>query len=72
MLEEAASESLHQALESLPLEFREVLVMRELEGMTYKEIADVADVPLGTVMSRLARARAQLHDRLTGQTGDKG
>ena len=51
---------LRAALEELPLEFREALVLRELEGFSYKEIADVADVPLGTVMSRLARARRQL------------
>lgn len=51
---------LHAALEELPLEFREALVLRELEGLSYKEIADVADVPLGTVMSRLARARQLL------------
>lgn len=48
------------ALESLPPEFREVLVLRELEGCSYKEIGAVAGVPLGTVMSRLARARARL------------
>jgi len=69
MLRQADSEALREAIESLPLEFREVLVMRELEGMAYKEIADVADVPLGTVMSRLARARLQLRncliDRMT-------
>ena len=51
---------LRAALEELPMEFREALVLRELEGLSYKEIADVADVPLGTVMSRLARARRQL------------
>jgi RNA polymerase sigma-70 factor (ECF subfamily) len=45
------------ALERLPQEFREVIVLRELEDLSYKEIAQVANVPIGTVMSRLARAR---------------
>lgn len=57
--------ALRAALESLPLEFREALVLRELEGLSYKEIADVTEVPVGTVMSRLARARRQLQDALT-------
>lgn len=56
----ADAAALRAALEELPLEFREALVLRELEGFSYKEIADVAEVPLGTVMSRLARARRQL------------
>ena len=60
LLEKADKELVHQALEALPLEYREVLVMRELEGLSYKEIADVAELPIGTVMSRLARAREQL------------
>jgi RNA polymerase sigma-70 factor (ECF subfamily) len=55
---------LRAALEELPLEFREALVLRELEGFSYKEIAEVAEVPVGTVMSRLARARRQLQDYL--------
>jgi RNA polymerase sigma-70 factor (ECF subfamily) len=55
---------LRAALEALPLEFREALVLRELEGFSYKEIAEVAEVPVGTVMSRLARARRQLQDYL--------
>jgi RNA polymerase sigma-70 factor, ECF subfamily len=55
---------LRAALEALPAEFREALVLRELEGLSYKEIADIADVPLGTVMSRLARARRQLQQAL--------
>ncbi len=60
LLGKADKELVHQALEALPVEYREVLVMRELEGLSYKQIADVTDLPLGTVMSRLARARAQL------------
>ncbi len=53
-----------QALDGLPPEFREILVLRELEGFSYKEIADIADLPLGTVMSRLARARERLQQAL--------
>jgi len=56
---------LHAALEALPLEFREAIVLRELEGCSYKEIAEVAGVPVGTVMSRLARARRQMQNYLT-------
>ncbi len=48
------------AIEELPTEFREVLVLREIEGLAYKEIAAVVRVPIGTVMSRLARARERL------------
>ncbi len=48
------------AIEQLPAEFREAITLRELEGMSYKEIADIAGVPIGTIMSRLARARRQL------------
>jgi RNA polymerase sigma-70 factor (ECF subfamily) len=58
------SQLLKQALEELPPEFREVLILRELEGLSYREIADVAGLPLGTVMSRLARGRKQLQQRL--------
>ena len=52
--------ALNRALVELPMEFREAIVMRELEGLSYKAIADVTGVPLGTVMSRLARARKRL------------
>lgn len=52
------------ALDQLPAEFREVIVLRELEDMSYKEIAAVANIPLGTVMSRLARARKLLLQHL--------
>ncbi len=47
----------HRALAAIPAEFREVIVLRELEDLSYREIADIAQVPLGTVMSRLSRGR---------------
>ena len=65
LLQNAGRQQLQNALEELPAEFREALVLRELEGLSYKEIADVAGVPVGTVMSRLARARDRLKDALS-------
>jgi RNA polymerase sigma-70 factor (ECF subfamily) len=59
---------LAQALETLPARAREVLVLRELEGCSYKEIAEIAGIPIGTVMSTLARARERLHRALTAAT----
>jgi RNA polymerase sigma-70 factor (ECF subfamily) len=64
LLQKADARILRQALEELPLEFREVLVLRELEEMSYKQIAVMADLPIGTVMSRLARARKRLQQIL--------
>ena len=58
-------ERLRRALESLPPRFREVLVLRELEGCSYKEIAAITSIPIGTVMSSLSRARRQLYSVLT-------
>jgi RNA polymerase sigma-70 factor (ECF subfamily) len=57
-------ERLTRALEGLPPRFREVLVLRELEGCTYKEIATITSMPIGTVMSALARARHRLQRAL--------
>jgi len=61
LLQQLTIARVREALEELPTDFREVLVLREIEGMSYKEIAALVRVPIGTVMSRLARAR----DRLT-------
>jgi RNA polymerase sigma-70 factor, ECF subfamily len=58
-------ERLTAALESLPARFREVIVLRELEGCSYKEIATITSIPIGTVMSTLSRARRQLQLALT-------
>ena len=60
LLRNANRELLQAALEDLPVEFREAIVLREMEGLSYKEIADIANVPIGTIMSRLARARNRL------------
>jgi len=58
--QKANSETLHAALEKLPTESREIIVLHDLEGLPYKQIATLLSVPIGTVMSRLARARARL------------
>lgn len=68
LVDQARWGNVRDCLESLPLEFREVLVMRELEEMPYREIAVVTSLPLGTVMSRLSRARRRLQDCVTGRT----
>ena len=65
-------QTLVQALEGLPVEFREIIVLRELEELSYKEIAIIADIPLGTVMSRLARARKRLQDVLNKRMQEEG
>jgi RNA polymerase sigma factor (sigma-70 family) len=67
LLRDEDQEMLRQGLADLPVEFREVLVLRELEGLSYKEIAAITDVPPGTIMSRLARGRERLRDRLVKQ-----
>lgn len=57
-------ELVNQAIETLPLDYREVIILRELEELSYKDIADIVGIPIGTVMSRLARARKILQQRL--------
>ena len=67
MLRNSDVQAVRDALKQLPLEFREVLVMREMEGLSYKEIASACDIPIGTVMSRLARGRKLLQDEFRNQ-----
>jgi len=57
------------AMDELPAEFREILSLRHQEGLSYKEISDITHIPLGTVMSRLARARAKLKECLAAHIG---
>lgn len=65
LLRSADSQLLRRALEELPMNFREVFVLRELEGLSYREIAEVSNIPPGTVMSSLSRARERLRQSLT-------
>ncbi len=65
-------ETVRQALEQLPEDFREALVLREMEGLSYKEIASTVGVPLGTVMSRLSRGRDWLKRILSSAPAGRG
>jgi RNA polymerase sigma factor (sigma-70 family) len=64
MIAEADQALLQRAIEALPLAFREVLVLREIEELSYREIAEALSIPVGTVMSRLARARSLLIQKI--------
>ena len=69
LLREEKAEQVKSALENLLPQYREVLILREMEELSYSEIATTIGVPLGTVMSRLSRARIRLHQNLTAQVG---
>jgi RNA polymerase sigma-70 factor (ECF subfamily) len=64
LLQSVVHGDVDRALQALPLAHREVVILADLEGLSYKEIAQVVDCPIGTVMSRLSRGRAQLRQRL--------
>lgn len=70
-IREDEQQSVRSALEDLPPQLREAIVLRELEGLSYQEIATVAQVPIGTVMSRISRGRRQLQQRLAGSSQEK-
>jgi RNA polymerase sigma-70 factor (ECF subfamily) len=63
-MRKAEREQINEAIAALPVAYREVLVLRELEDLSYSEIARIADIPVGTVMSRLARARGLMREAL--------
>jgi RNA polymerase sigma-70 factor (ECF subfamily) len=68
LIQKADAQVIRRALEDLPAEYREVIVLREMEELSYKEIAELIDIPLGTVMSRLARARKRLQEAVIQDT----
>lgn len=70
VMRQDARETIGRALERLPVELREAIVLREIEELSYKEIATVAGIPIGTVMSRLSRARKRLQEVLTVPGGE--
>src|SRR6478735_712944 len=63
------AELIREAMDELPAEFREILTLRHQEDLSYKEIADIAQIPPGTVMSRLARARGKRKERVAARIG---
>ena len=71
LLDACDAQQVHAALDRLPSLHREVLVLREMEECSYREIADILGVPIGTVMSRLSRARSQLVRELVGDPRSK-
>lgn len=72
LLQDIDIELVRNAINNLPLEFREVVVLREMHGLSYKEIGRIADLPIGTVMSRLARARLRLQSQLAAHWNEDG
>jgi RNA polymerase sigma-70 factor (ECF subfamily) len=64
MIAQADADLVQRAIAALPISYREVLVLREIEGLSYREISEIVSIPVGTVMSRLARARSQLIQRI--------
>jgi RNA polymerase sigma-70 factor (ECF subfamily) len=72
MIQQQAVDRVRRAIEELPVDFREVIVLRELEGLSYKEIAAIVGIPIGTVMSRLARGRGRLLTILESSTMTEG
>jgi RNA polymerase sigma-70 factor, ECF subfamily len=72
LLQQADAELLRAALTELPTELRETIVLRDLEGLSYKEIAGIVDAPLGTVMSRLSRGRQRLQEIVLDRAGKDG
>jgi RNA polymerase sigma-70 factor (ECF subfamily) len=71
LLQSGDNESLQRALEKLPAQYREVILLCDVEDMRYQEIADLLQVPIGTVMSRLARGRAKMRELLVGDAEKK-
>jgi RNA polymerase sigma-70 factor (ECF subfamily) len=72
MIAGSVRDAIQAALDELPAEFREVIVLREIQNLSYKEISQVIGAPIGTVMSRLSRARRRLADALGGSSQAAG
>jgi RNA polymerase sigma-70 factor (ECF subfamily) len=72
LIERSNSQLVQSAIDELPVNFREILLLCEVEEMSYQEIAETLSIPIGTVMSRLSRARRTLRDRLRRPSDDGG
>lgn len=71
LIEKDRARVLNQLVKALPVEFREVIMLREFEDLSYKEIAEIVEIPIGTVMSRLARARSMLRESWNVQVAEE-
>jgi RNA polymerase sigma factor (sigma-70 family) len=69
MIQSANQELIRKAIDNIPLEFREIVILRDLEGFSYKEIVEITGLPMGTVMSRLSRARGRLQKDVMERAG---
>ena len=72
LLERVQAEALQEAIAGLPVAYREVLLLADVEEMSYQEIAETVGIPIGTVMSRLSRARKAMRDKLQGRARKQG
>jgi len=72
LLEDVLDDDVQRALEELPEDYRMVVILADLEGFAYKEIADILEVPVGTVMSRLYRGRRRLEEAMLGYAREHG
>lgn len=72
LIEKMSGERLQAALDALPVEFRAPVILCDVEGMSYREIAEALECPIGTVMSRIYRARRALRESLTAEAKDAG
>jgi RNA polymerase sigma-70 factor, ECF subfamily len=70
LMKEADRRVINQGMQALPTAYREILILREIEELSYQEISEIADIPIGTVMSRLSRARASLLQWVSGRLAE--
>jgi RNA polymerase sigma-70 factor, ECF subfamily len=72
LIKEADRQLINEGMQALPTDYREILILREIEELSYRDISEIADIPIGTVMSRLSRARAALLHWVSRRLAESG